>query len=88
MIIENNSRISVGAKALYLMLRDKQREKGANFPLSIKRMCDMLAVSRPTILRYRNELVEHGLLVETQRFGEDGGCIANTYEVIEAKKEV
>jgi hypothetical protein len=83
MVIENNSSIGVGAKALYLMLRDKQRQNGENFPLSIRKMCEMLAVSKPTVLRYRNELIASGLLVETKRFGEDGGCIANTYAIIE-----
>lgn len=86
MSIENNHLLSTGAKALYLMLKERQRQQGANFPLSIKKMCEMLAVSRPTVLRYRNELTTFGLLIETKQFGEDGGNLANTYEVVE--KEV
>ena len=65
------------------MLKGKQEEKGENFEMTLAELEDLTGVSRPTVIGYKRELIEVGLLDEVTQYGTHGGRLPNKFTVKE-----
>lgn len=82
-----NKHISPSAKTLYMLLRQKQRQEGPNIEVSLADMAEMLLVSKPSVIKYKRELINAKVLKETTTFRESGGKGTSIYEVVDTDKE-
>ena len=74
-----------GAKLFYFVLLDRQLKSGNDYvDISLSTLQEIIGVSVPTILRYRQTLVADGLIEEISQKRHDGGDEATRFKVLVA----
>ena len=81
--MKKGKKLSVGARWLLMLLKDKQEEKGENFEMTLVELEELTGVSRPTVIGYKRELIEVGLLNEVTQYATNGGRLPNKFTVKE-----
>lgn len=76
--LARNPNITLRTKGVYLFLRSHSE----GWSMSTERIAEALGVSRATIARAVNELIEHGYLIREQSQGEDGKFGSSDYTIL------
>ena len=75
------------ADTVYCYLCDRSNKQGECFP-SAKTIALDLSISRRTVFRALNELLEKGLIEKQSRLRDNGGSSSNLYKLTDVSKEV
>lgn len=78
-------KLSVGAKWMLVALQKEQDKRGKNFEMTLTELEELAGVSRPTVIRYKQQLIEVGLLEETEQYASYGGRLPNRFIVKEVQ---
>ena len=76
-------KISVGAKWMLIAMQSEQEKRGKNFEMTLNELEELTGVSRPTVIRYKQQLIEAGLLEEVEQYASYGGRLPNRFTVKE-----
>lgn len=80
------TKLPVGARYLFILLKDEQDKRGKAFEMTLTEMEELTGLSRPTIIRHKKQLIEAGLLEEEERYATYGGRLPNSFTVKEVEK--
>lgn len=69
------------AKAVYIYLKDHANKEGTCWP-GIKTIAAGVSLSRSTVKRALDDLVQAGLVVKSSRWRENGSLSSNLYHVL------
>ena len=69
------------AKTVYMYLRDRANEKGSSWP-GINRIASDLNMSRSTVKRALDDLIQNGYIEKELRYRGNGSYSSNLYTIL------
>lgn len=78
--IYGDPELSSKAKMVLLYLHDRANQKGESW-YAIRTIARELSISRSSVKRALNELLNLGKIIKQTRFRENGGCTSNRYQL-------